>query len=58
MFMFVTSFAYSCRSSCSMGENGGGGEVWLWDVESERDEVIVGEDNEADDAVVESRDEI
>jgi len=56
--MFVTSFAYSCRSSCSMGENGGGGEVWLWDVESERDEVIVGEDNEADDAVVESRDEI
>jgi hypothetical protein len=41
-----------------MGENGGGGEVWLWDVESERDEVIVGEDNEADDAVVESRDEI
>jgi len=41
-----------------MGENCGGGEVWLWDVESERDEVIVGEDNKADDAVVESRDEI
>ena len=30
-----------------MVENCGGGEVWLWDVESERDEVIVGEDDEA-----------
>lgn len=23
-----------------MGENCGGGEVWLWDVESDRDDVI------------------
>ena len=34
VFMFVTSFWYSARSSCSRGVNCGGGEG-LWDVESD-----------------------
>ena len=39
VFMFVSSFAYSWRTSCSSGENWGGGE--LCEVESDIAEVIV-----------------
>ena len=43
LFMFATSFEYSCKSSCSNAVGCGGGEIGC-DVERENVEVIVEKD--------------